>query len=476
MEFGTARRITANFLSLISSQVISKVIQLIIFVYLARILGKSDFGIFSFGLAFAFLFVILADFGLSTLMVREMSRDKKSASKYLSNAIVIKFILSIITLLFAYLVLNIMDYSTEVKIVAYIMLGFTLMQSLTELHYSIFRAFERMYYDAFIKILRMFILAGAIFYLIKNNYGLLEFSLAFLVTEFIVIIIAFFITYTRFIKISLEFDYNFSKKLLKKSSIFCLSLVFSSLYMYIDVIMLSKMRSTAEVGIYSVATNIIIALIFIPLMYGNAIYPVLSRFYISSKKSLVLAYEKSFKYMFIIGLPIATGIYIFSDKIILLLYGKVYIESAIVLSILSGYLFLKFLNPVTGFTLMAINKQKSRLFSQGLSALLNIILNFILIPLYGFIGAAIATLITEIIFFITYTLFIYKYKFNFWFVLSFVHKPIIAIAVMIFSLFLIESLFLAIIVGAIVYFAVLLTLRILDEQDKTLFNNIIKNV
>lgn len=211
-------------------------------------------------------------------------------------------------------------------------------------------------------------------------------------------------------------------------------------------------------------------------MYGNAIYPVLSRFYISSKKSLVLAYEKSFKYMFIIGLPIATGIYIFSDKIILLLYGKVYIESAIVLSILSGYLFLKFLNPVTGFTLMAINKQKSRLFSQGLSALLNIILNFILIPLYGFIGAAIATLITEIIFFITYTLFIYKYKFNFWFVLSFVHKPIIAIAVMIFSLFLIESLFLAIIVGAIVYFAVLLTLRILDEQDKTLFNNIIKNV
>lgn len=476
MEFGTARRITANFLSLISSQIISRIIQLVIFVYLARILGKGDFGIFSFGLAFAFLFVIIADFGLSTLIVREVSRNKKSASKYLSNSIIIKLLLSVITFVSAYLFLNIAGYSEEVKTIAYIMLGFTLLQSFTEIHYAIFRAFERMHYDAFIKILRMLILAGAIFYLIKNNYGLLALSLAFLATEVIVLIIAFFITHTRFIKISFEFDYNFSKKLLKKSSLFCLSLVFSSLYMYIDVIMLSKMRSTTEVGIYSAATTIIIALIFIPLMYGNTIYPVLSRFYIASKESLKLAYEKSFKYMLIIGLPIAAGIYIFSDKIILLLYGKAYIESAIVLSILSGYLFLKFLNPITGFTLMAINRQRSRLFSQGLSALLNIILNLILIPLYGFIGAAVATLITEIIFFIAYTSFIIHYGFKFKFILSFIYKPVIAVAVMVFLVSFIGNLFLAIISGAFIYFIVLLALRIVDKQDKVLFNKILKNI
>ena len=296
MKFGTARRITANFLSLISSQIISRILQLIIFVYLARVIRKSDFGIFSFGLAFAFLFVVITDFGLSTVIIREISRDKKSASKYLSNSIMIKLLLSAITLVSAYLFLNIAGYPGEVKIIAYIMLGFTLLQSFTELYYAIFRAFERMYYDAFIKILRVLILAGAIFYLIENNYGLLASSLAFLATEFVVLMIAFFITYTRFIKISFEFDYGFSKKLLKKSSLFCLSLVFSTLYMYIDVIMLSKMRSTAEVGIYSAATSIVIALIFIPLMYGNSIYPVLSRFYITSKESLRKEKKKSFKY------------------------------------------------------------------------------------------------------------------------------------------------------------------------------------
>ena len=66
----TARRITSNFLSLATSEIISKILQLVIFVYLARVLGKEDFGIFSFGIAFSLLIVIISDFGLSTLLIR----------------------------------------------------------------------------------------------------------------------------------------------------------------------------------------------------------------------------------------------------------------------------------------------------------------------------------------------------------------------------------------------------------------------
>ena len=69
----TARRITFNFLSLTSGEIISKILQIFIFIYLARALGKDDFGIFSFGISFAFIIVIIANFGLSTLLVREIS-------------------------------------------------------------------------------------------------------------------------------------------------------------------------------------------------------------------------------------------------------------------------------------------------------------------------------------------------------------------------------------------------------------------
>ena len=475
MMFNTARRITVNFLSLVTSQVIARLIQLVIFVYLARSLGKEDFGIFSFGFAFALLFAMIVDFGLNLLLVREISRNKSLASRYLSNAMMIKIFLAIITLIFANLFLNIMNYSQETKIVAYIMLAFALIQSFTELYLSIFRAFERMYYDALIKALRTILLLAAIFYLIINGYGLIASSLAFLLTEIIILLISALVTYYKFVKAHFELDYKFSRDLIKESFSFFLSVIFTTFYMYINQIMISKFYSTTEVGVYSVAANIVIMLIFIPQMYGNSIYPVLSRFYVSSKKSLKFAYEKSLKYMIIIGLPIALGIYILAEKIILFLYGEEYLESAIVLSILCGYLFLKFLNPMTGYALMAINRQGSRLFSQGLSALLNIILNLILIPVYGLVGAAIATLITEIAFFIIYTSFIIRYGFKFKFIFAFIYKPIIAAAIMGFLLPFIRNLFLAIILGMFIYIAALLALRIVDKEDKSLFNKIVRN-
>ena len=236
------------------------------------------------------------------------------------------------------------------------------------------------------------------------------------------------------------------------------------------------MRTTAEVGIYSAAANIIIALIFIPAMYGNSIYPVLSRFYVTSKESLKFAYERSVKYMVILGMPIAAGIYLLSDKIIVFLYGSQYLASATALSILSGYLFLKFINPMTGFTLIAIDKQSSRLFGQGAAALINIVLNFVLIPAYGFIGAAVATLITEIIFFILYTSFIIKNGFEFNFVKSFIYKPLIAVGIMVFLLSFVENLFLAILMGILIYIAVVSALGVVDKEDKFLFNKVIRNV
>ena len=97
------------------------------------------------------------------------------------------------------------------------------------------------------------------------------------------LLFAFVIVSAKFAKVDLRLDFEFSKSILKESYILFLSLLFATLYLYVDVVMLSKMRTNAEVGIYSAASNIVIALIFVPLMYANSIYPTISRFYITSK-------------------------------------------------------------------------------------------------------------------------------------------------------------------------------------------------
>ena len=475
MKFGTARRITANFASLATAEITSKIVQALIFIYLARFLGKNDFGIFSFSISFSLIFMILADFGMGTLFVREISRKKEQASKFFSHGLAIKAVLAAISLALGYTFLNIMGYPQRTVYVACIMLMFAALQSFTELHFSIFRAFEKMNYEMLLKIVRILSIAGLVLYLTKNGHGIIAASLVFPLTEFIILIFAFIIVNAKFAKVDPRLDFEFSKSILKESYILFFSLLFATLYLYVDVVMLSKMRTNAEVGIYSAASNIIIALIFVPLMYANSIYPTISRFYITSKKSLAWVYEKSFKYMFVLGCPIAAGLFILADKIINFLYGQQYAQSAAVLMVWSGYILLKFLNPVSGYTLLATDQQHKRLAGHGAAAAINIMLNFILIPAYGIIGAAFATLITEIIFTAIYCSFMAKFGINFKFLKKFSYKVIIAVLAMAVTLSYIGNLAAAIIVGASVYIAVIFLLRVIDDEDKNLFNRVARN-
>ena len=469
------RRISKNIVALTIAELISKSLQFILFIYAARILSKADFGKFSFALAFSMVIVIFADFGINTLLIREVARKKNLASKYFVNAFLAKFIFSGLTIMGAILILNILGYPALTKNVVYIILLFTIISSFTELFYSIFRAFERMEFDALVKVIRMFILASVGLYVLFKGYGVLTFSSIFILTELIVFTLAWSIGTVKFIKLKISLDIGFIKQLVKKAFPFGLAIVFGSIYFYIDSIMLSVMKNDVEVALYSVAYNLVIALLIIPTIYTNAVYPVLSRHYKSSKEKLIFMYKKSFKYMYIVGLPISVGLFMLADRIIILFYTKDYYFSIFALKILAGFVFIKFLNFLIGIVLSSIDRQKQRMLSQGSTALFNITLNLILIPFLGFIGAAIATLITEIFLFAFYYGFVSKYLY----VLNFIPlliKPLIAAAIMgayvyyvpLNLLFLVPS-------AAVIYIFSVLILKVFDKEDKNLILKIIKN-
>ncbi len=470
----TARRLTANFLVLAFSEFFSKAMQLVVFVYIARILGKESFGLFSFGLAFGLLAAIIADFGLSSLIVREISRSRKDAEKYLSNAIAIKIALSLITVGLSFLILNIIGYGSQEKTIAYVMLAFAILQTFTDIYCSIFRAFERMHYDASIKILRMVLLAGIVFFALSGNSSLVTLSSSFLLAEIIVLVVAIILVYFKFVKISLDFNLLLLKKLLNEGMFFFLSIAFAGLFLYIDIIMLSKLGSSSEVGVYAAASNIVLALLSIPMMYGNAIYPVISRFYINSKESLRFVYERSFKYMLILGIAVSAGIFATSDKIIGVFYGSEYAASAIVLSIIAWQLCLRFPNIISGVTLSSTDKQRSRVLSQGLIVLVKVALNLLLIPIYGIVGAALATLLTEAVFFVAYNFFISRYGIRIDYIKP-VIKPAIAALIMIAVLYFIGDFFISVVLGAIIYISAILLLKTFDAEDRKMIDKIVKN-
>ncbi len=471
---GTAKRIYKNTLYLGVAEIVSRILQFVVMLYAARLLSKEHFGKFSFALSLSFIAIVLADLGINTLLIREISRNRQLAGKYFVNAFFLKIVLSFITFFLVVAALNILNYPSDTRQIVYIIWAFTIVLTFTELFFSIFRAFEMMFYDAFLKVLKMFLLAIAGLYVLLKGYGVVAFSYSFVAVEIITVLAALVIALNKFIKLELMIDYAFMEGILKKSLPFGLALVFGSIYFYIGSVMLSKIKGDLEVAVYSVAYNIALAILFIPTVYTNAIYPVLSRYYKESKERLKFLYIRSFKYLYIVGLPISVGTYLLAGRIILFFYGKSYYESIIALQIISWYLFLKFINFLFGTVLSSIDQQNKRMLGQGITAIFNVGINLILIPKLGFIGAAWSTFITEILLVVLYYLYVSKslFFFNFTQILA---KPIIAVIAMFFFVkFSNLGLILTIISSAIVYLSVLVLLKAFDNQDYDILKRIFK--
>lgn len=471
---GSVRRIAANTIALSIAEIIVKVAQFIIFVYVARQLGNAIFGRFNFAYSFSLIAVIFTDIGINYMIIREISRKKELLNKFITNSFLIKTALGIAVFALSIVVLNALNYPKETRILVYLLLLYMFLRSGTEFLFSIFKAFERMHYEAVIKILGiiMILVFGIGSLMLKKD--IVIFGLLFAIIELLVFLITLAVVMVKFVKIKLDIDFGFAKKIIMLAFPFTLSVVFAGIYFYIDTIMLSLMKGDVPVGIYSASYNIALALLFIPGMYTFAIYPIISSNYEKFKKKVAFIYERSFKYLYILGLPISFGLFIIARNIILFVYGQNYSPSIIALKILAWFILFKFLSYLTGMVLSSINKQKFRMYSQGIAAFLNLGLNLALIPRYSFVGAGIATLASEIfLFFITF-IFVSRH-FHAFNVLKILYKPLIACIVMAAAvIFLKINMFAIIAIGAAVYFAVLFLLRVFDEGDYLLLKKLLK--
>ena len=473
----TARRIYKNTLYLGIAELVSRIMQFIVMLYAAKLLSQEDFGKFSFALALSLIAVILADMGINVLLVREVSRNRNKdfASSYVVNAFCAKIILSVITFFVVLLVLNVLNYPHDTKLIVYAIWLFTILSTFTELFYSVFRAFEMMFYDAFLKVSRMMLLVSLGLFILFKGYGVLAFSYSFVITELIIALIAAYIAARKFVNFKSIVKVNVMKSLFKKSLPFGLSAVFGMIYFFIGSVILSKIKGDAQVAIYSVAFNLALAVLFIPTVYTNAIYPVLSRYYNETKSELKILYERSFKYLYMVGLPISIGTYVLADRIIYFFYGKNYEASIIALQIIAWFLFIKFLNFLFGTVLQSIDKHNERMIGQGFTALFNIVLNIALIPKFGFIGAAWATFATEILLFFIYFSYISR-KWYYLNLLAILWRPAIAATLMfVFIKHSSLGLTLTIIFSAVMYVALIIALGSFDEQDMFIIRRVLKN-
>ncbi len=409
----TITRIGKNMVFLVSGELIGKLLTLGFTIYAARYLHAEGFGIISFALAFNGLFVLFADIGFYELLIREVARDKKIVGKYLGNVLTMKVFL--VALLFGLMVLsiNLLGYPPKTKLVVYV-IGFALLlDAFTMLSNAIFQAFEKMQYLAIGKVLKNSVMLLGAFIAASSDMGIIAFALLYILGNSILFLYTAIILLKKFTIPKFEFDRGLWIFLLTEGAPFWASYIFIVIINQVDQVMLSFMVGDSAVGIYTAAYKIVFTLNFIPLMFVSAIYPVTSKLFISSKESLKMVFERSFKYLLIAGMSLVVFLTFFGEEIICYVFGTEYLNSTECLYVLVWAQVFIFLNVTYTNLLKSIDRQRVILSVMIFVLILNVVMNFVLIPAFSYVGASYATLSARIFSFILFSFVILRSEYHF---------------------------------------------------------------
>jgi len=462
---------------LLIGQIVSLGLAAVFGIAMARYLGVTGFGLLSTAIAFTGVFIPFTSLGLSTLATREVARDQSLASRYLGNLIIIEIALASGTFCLIALAAYILRYPQETIILIYILaLSVVCDGAFTGIFYSLFQAFERMEYQAIGVILNAVATFVIVIWGITAGLSVVWFALAYFVSSLAVTIYCVTVYGTKFSLPHIEVDFKFWEAIFPEALPFALTGLFTTIYFYIDSVLLSVMKGAEAVGLYNAPYRLIMILVFIPTVVSTAVFPAMSRFHGTANDAFRLIYKRYFKYMAIVGIPIGVGTTLLASPIITLIFGVAYGNSAIALQILIWATVFIFLTAAFLRLFESSNRQIIVTKITAVGMVENVALDLLLIPRFSYVGTSIATAVTEL------TVLLLGI-----FVSSRITYPLsrkdIASLVKIGAASLLMGLFivyagnlnlLSVFPAVLLYFAILYLLGVVDKEDIALVRSIVR--
>ena len=470
------QRIVQNTSFLLIGNIFSYIIGFLTITYTARYLGAENFGILSLALAITGLFGVFMDLGLSSWMIREISKDKSLTNKYYSNIAVLKIIFSILTFFLIVLVVSTIGYPQTVTNTIYLITLSMIFTSFYGIFNSVFTAYEEMFYPSISIILNSILIFLGILITMYYQLSIIFFASWYIIASLVVLVYSIIIYSYKFHLPKFGIDTGFWKSTIKEAWPFGVTTMLISIYYWIDSLILSIMVGNEAVGWYNAAYRLIFVLLFIPIVFNTVIFPVMSQFYSTSSDYLKISFEKYFKYITIIAIPIGVGTTLLANKIILLIFGPAYANSIIVLQILVWSAVFIFMSGAFARLLEVSNKQLVLTKISAILVIVNIFLNILLIPIFSYVGASIVTVITELLSFLLCIIVVSKMHYGLSrYELMSIMK--IGAASIIMGLFIISfeyiNLILLIVSAVIIYFITLYIFKIFDNNDLKIFRKLI---
>lgn len=393
-NISTRQTVVKNTLWIGVSTTIIKIVRAFIIMYAARLLGTESYGIFTYAMSIAALFAVFSDMGISSILVRELSKNEDKIKEYFSTAFIIKLGFLITTVL---LILSVGPFvskfeasTTLIPIVALSIF----FDSLRTFLYSIPRSKNKMETEAGIGLLNEVFCVLLIIVLFLREPTAQTLVYSFTIGNGLGLLIALFTTRRYLIAVPQFFTKTLVLPLIKLIAPFAILSIFGIFMTNIDSVMIGWLTNEHLVGLYGAAQKPISIIYILPNFLASGLLPVISTF-LKNKQPIKHIVTTASTASLVVALPLVVGGIITAPAIIFTVFGSSYSEAIPVFRLL--LITALFLFPATIYAevLLAENKQKIFIFTGIIGALLNVGLNLILIPKFGIAGSALSTIVAQ---------------------------------------------------------------------------------
>lgn len=397
------KKVAKNSSWIVFQNIFTMILGVVITGVIARYFGTEKYGIFNYILSITSLFSGIASIGIYHIATKDLTQRPENEGKILGTSFTIRLIAAILLIIAAETTVCIMTHNDSTSMVIGILLSLMMLFSCSEVIDYYATANLKVKYLAVSKCISYIIFAVLKILIVVLKLDIRYYTATYLI-EGIIYAIFLSISYKLIHKnigktCKWSFDKDYAKKLLSNCWYFALSSIMVTIYMRIDQVMLGKMiEDKSQVGIYSAAVRIAEMWAFVPNSIISSFKPVIMKYKgENNNKEYVKNLQRLYDISSLVSILFAIGITIFARLIIMILYGKAFLEASKILYILIWGIWFGILGNVHYVWLICENKGKYSLFYSATGSISNIIFNAILIPKYGMYGAAIATLISQFI-------------------------------------------------------------------------------
>lgn len=381
------------------SNIGGRLLRAVIIIYAARVLGTSGWGTFSYAIGLVAFLTILIDFGIGPLLTRETARTKDPGLrvKIISTSFFSKLVLFLFGILIVILAGPNLTKIEEARTILPLISLILIFDGLREFGFSITRALEKMELEAKLFIITNLAIVAFGFFFLLASPTVRSFSYAYVFGTAVGAAATLYVLRRELRGLFSNFTAKLVKPIFASAWPFAITAVLSGLMVNTDILVIGFFRSADEVGLYSAALRPVQLLYLIPAIIATSTFPIFARLAKSENEKLRRILERLLGLTFLASLPLAIIGVILGADIMTFLFGQDYLGGASSFRILMLTMIINFPTVVLSNAVFAYDQRRSLTVFAAVGGISNLVFDLLLIPRFGIIGSAWATLLAQLL-------------------------------------------------------------------------------